>query len=137
MKKNQIVLIVLVAAVSAILIGTFTSANNSVTFGVAKEKPGKEFKVSGTFDREHEVKYDPRVDPNLVVFYMKDREGQSHEVYLNDKDGKPMGLEQSESVDLYGTFDEKGEFHASEILMKCPSKYNQNKHSLGDTAANP
>lgn len=132
MKKSQIVIIILVAVVSAILIGTFTSANNSVTFDVAKDKPGKEFKISGTFDREHEVIFDPRIDPNLTVFFMKDKSGNSHEVHLKDKDGKPMGLEQSESVDLYGSFNDKGEFHASEILMKCPSKYNQNKHSLGD-----
>ena len=35
----------------------------------------------------------------------------------------------SESIDLYGSA-VGGEFHATEMLMKCPSKYNENNHVL-------
>ena len=50
--------------------------------------------------------------------------------------GQAYGLEQSESIDLYGTVID-GRFIAGEMLMKCPSKYNEQSHSLGEaTAAN-
>ena len=39
------------------------------------------------------------------------------------------GLENSESIDLYGSV-VGDEFHATEMLMKCPSKYNENNHVL-------
>ena len=42
---------------------------------------------------------------------------------------KPTGLENSESIDLYGSVVGE-EFHATEMLMKCPSKYNENNHVL-------
>ena len=46
---------------------------------------------------------------------------------------KPTGLERSESIDLYGKAKE-GYFRATEMLMKCPSKYNEQNHLL-DTDA--
>ncbi len=44
---------------------------------------------------------------------------------------KPTGLEQSESIDLYGQVVD-GEFVAGEMLMKCPSKYNEQSHNLAE-----
>jgi cytochrome c-type biogenesis protein CcmE len=41
-----------------------------------------------------------------------------------------MGLEQSESVTLEGQWKEDNSFHADYVLMKCPSKYNEQQHSL-------
>lgn len=65
---------------------------------------------------------------------MEDREGQKCRIIL-DK-AKPTGLENSESIDLYGSMID-GDFHATEMLMKCPSKYNESNHVLlgetGDT----
>jgi len=130
MKKSHIVLILLIAVVSAILVSTYTSSVDSSTFAQAKAEPDKQFKITGTFDKTRGVKYDALADANLTVFNMIDQSGISHEVYLHDAQGKPMGLEQSESVTVEGKFDATGEFHASHLLMKCPSKYNDQKHSL-------
>jgi len=41
-----------------------------------------------------------------------------------------MGLEMSESVTIEGRMSDDGTFQASHILMKCPSKYNDQKHQL-------
>lgn len=130
MKKTHIILIVLVAAVAAILVSTYTSAVDSVTFAEAKVQMGKQVKVVGTFDKTNPIVYDAMKDPNLTRFHVIDSEGKSVEVFLTDKQGQPMGLAQSENVTLEGKFSEDGTFQASHLLMKCPSKYNEQKHSL-------
>ena len=130
MKKMHIVLIVLIAAVSAILVSTYTKAVDSVTFAEATAKADKQVKVVGTFDKTHSVEYDANIDADLTKFYVTDSEGKTCYVHLRDKQGKPMGLEMSENVTLEGKMGEDGVFYASHMLMKCPSKYNDQKHSL-------
>jgi cytochrome c-type biogenesis protein CcmE len=130
MKKMHIVLIVLIAAVSAILVSTYTKAVDSVTFAEAAAKGDKQVKVVGTFDKTHSVEYDANTDADLTKFYVIDSEGKTCYVHLRDKQGKPMGLEMSENVTLEGKMGNDGVFYASHMLMKCPSKYNDQKHSL-------
>ncbi len=132
MKKIHIIIIILIAAVSAILVSTYTSAVDSVSFAEAKAKAGKQVKVVGKFDKTKMVQYDALADANLTTFYVVDDEGNSQCVQLRDKQGKPMGLEQSENITLEGKYESDGTFHASHLLMKCPSKYNEQKHSIAD-----
>jgi cytochrome c-type biogenesis protein CcmE len=130
MKKMHIVLIVLIAAVSAILVSTYTKSVDSVTFAEATAKGDKQVKVVGTFDKTNSVEYDANTDADLTKFYVIDSEGKTCYVHLRDKQGKPMGLEMSENVTLEGKMGTDGVFYASHMLMKCPSKYNDQKHSL-------
>lgn len=130
MKKSHITIIIVSAVVAAILISTYTTAMDNTTFDVAKEKAGKQVKITGTLDKTQEVEYDALKDPNLTVFSVVDSKGNKERVYLHDKQGKPMGLEMSESVTIEGKYDESGKFAASFMQMKCPSKYNESKHSL-------
>lgn len=132
MKKIHIIMIILIAAVSAILVSTYTSAVDSVSFAQAKSQVGKQVKVVGKFDKTKTVEYDALKDANLTRFYVIDSEGNSECVNLYDKQGKPMGLEQSENVTLEGKFEADGTFHATHLLMKCPSKYNEQKHSIAE-----
>lgn len=128
MKKSHIILIIFVAMIAATLVATYSGNSTSVSFAEAQtNNSGKEFKVSGTLDRTQPIVYDPASDASLTVFNMKDKEGKLCKVYLHE--AKPQGMEQSESIDLYGKFKD-GAFHASKILMKCPSKYNENKHQI-------
>ncbi len=130
MKKIHIIIIILIAAVSAILVSTYTSSVDSVSFTEAKMKEGKQVKVVGLFDKTKGIEYDANLDADLTKFYVIDKEGNTEQVLLHDKQGKPMGLEQSENVTLEGKYHADGTFHASHLLMKCPSKYNEQKHSL-------
>lgn len=127
MKKTHIIFIILIAVIVGTFIATFTGSSTSVTFDEAFENPGVEFKVSGTLDRTKPVLYDPQTNSELTIFHMRDKDDNVREVKL--RKSKPTGIEQSESIDLYGTVVD-GEFVASEMLMKCPSKYNENNHSL-------
>lgn len=133
MKKIHIVIIVVVAIVSAILVSTYTSSVDSVSFAQAKLSEGTQVKIVGTFDKTKEIEYDALKDANLTKFYVIDQDGRSECVYLHDKQGRPMGLAQSENVTIEGKYDVDGTFHASNLLMKCPSKYNDQKHSLADS----
>jgi cytochrome c-type biogenesis protein CcmE len=102
-----------------------------VGFAEALKEPGEECKVSGTLVREEPVIYDPIVDPGQTVFWMEDRDGKTCRIILEK--AKPTGLENSESIDLYGSMID-GAFHATEMLMKCPSKYNESNHVLMNEA---
>jgi cytochrome c-type biogenesis protein CcmE len=134
MSKTHIVLVIVIALVVGVVISQFTGMSTSVGFKEAFANPGKEFKISGTLDRSRPVDYQPLVDVEATVFYMADANNEVQKVIL--RKAKPTGLEQSETIDLYGTVI-NGEFHASDILMKCPSKYNEHNHSLETADANP
>jgi cytochrome c-type biogenesis protein CcmE len=128
MKKTEIILILVLAIVASIIVMTFASSNENVTFSEAKEHLNERVKVIGTFDKASGVEYDPLVNPNRTVFYITDKAGEKQKIDLIHKDGKPMGLEQSESVTLEGQWNEDNSFHADFVLMKCPSKYNEQQH---------
>ncbi|MBV41926.1 MAG: cytochrome C biogenesis protein [Crocinitomicaceae bacterium] len=131
MKRSHIMSLLFIAILVGTFIATFTSTSRSVGFAEAARTPGEECKVSGSLVREEPVLYDPIVDPTTTVFHMEDRDGQKCRIILEQ--AKPTGLENSESIDLYGSMID-GEFHATEMLMKCPSKYNESNHVLlGET----
>ena len=64
--------------------------------------------------------YNPEEDPNFFSFFVKDVDGEERKVIL--RDAKPQDFELSEQIVVTGTMQE-GEFLASKLLMKCPSKY--------------
>lgn len=131
MSRLNIVVILLVGILLAGLLSVFTQNSESVVFSRAFAEPGIEFKVSGTLDTEYPVVYNPEVAVAETRFHMVDKAGEVREVML--KESKPTGLEQSESIDLYGKVVD-GQFVATDMLMKCPSKYNEDSHSLAEAA---
>ncbi|MEM6316389.1 MAG: cytochrome c maturation protein CcmE [Bacteroidota bacterium] len=119
MKKVHIIGVVLIAVAVGILmslsedVSTFTSFSEAVA-------SGKTVKVSGTLSKDKEIYYNPQKDPNYFTFYMKDAENQERKVIMQA--AKKQDFERSESVVVTGKM--KGdEFHATDLLMKCPSKY--------------
>lgn len=130
MKKTEIILAVIIALVAGIIIMTFNASNESVTFAEAKNQPDKKVKIVGMLDKTEMVEYNPSKNPNRTVFYVIDKSGNKNAVELIQKDGKPMGLEQSESLTIEGKMGADQIFHADYMLMKCPSKYNEQQHSL-------
>ena len=134
MSRTNIVVILLVAVLMGALLSVFTTNSESVVFARAFAEPGIEFKVSGTLDTDHPVLYDPEVAVAETRFHMRDKDGEVREVILSK--AKPTGLEQSESIDLYGRVVD-GTFIAGDMLMKCPSKYNEQSHSLAEAQDAP
>lgn len=129
MKKTNIIIIILVAVVSGILLSVYVGTVPNTTFEGAKTNSGDDVRITGTLDKTQPIEYDPMVDANLTKFSVIDSSGHSEKVFLHYEKGKPDGLQFSEKVTLLGKY-ENGAFHANDIQMKCPSKYNDQKHSL-------
>ena len=101
-------------------------------FEEAFDNTGETYSVSGFLSQDHPVVYNPEVDPGLTSFYMEDKKGEVKKVYLQL--AKPQGFEQSESIVLTGKAKD-GVFHATDMQMKCPSKYNSEKSIVLGTEA--
>lgn len=119
MKKLHLIVIGLIGVGIAIMIGAMNDVSTYATFAEA-ESSGRTVKIVGELAKDKEMHYDPVVDPNYFSFFIKDREGDARKVVL--KAEKPQDFERSEQVVVTGKMRE-GEFIASDILMKCPSKY--------------
>ena len=130
MKRSHIVLLILVALLVGLLVFTYSSSNQSVTFAQATEKAGVEVTITGTLHKEEPVIYNPEEHASLTKFHMKDSEGQIMEVHLQM--AQPQGLLQSESIVIDGSYS-NGIFHATDMLLKCPSKYNSENHLITES----
>lgn len=119
MKKIHLVAVAMIGA--AIYLLTVASEDLSVyaSFADANES-GKKVKIAGQLVQNKEMYYNPEKDPNYFSFYVRDAKGEERKVVLLSE--KPQDFEMSEQIVLTGKM--KGEeFMASEVLLKCPSKY--------------
>jgi len=123
MKKGSILGIVVIAIAIAVIISTYSKSS---TYGSFKEAAATNatLQIVGHLDKGKELYYDATKDANYFSFYMKDNKGQECKVVFTGT--KPQDFERSEQVVLTGQM-AGNEFHASKILMKCPSKYTQDK----------
>lgn len=124
MKISHIIALILIAAGSAVIFSTLSDAGTYDVFDTAFKNEGSEYHVIGTWVKDKELIYEPAKDPNLTVFYLRDTAGVEKRVLLHKE--KPADFERSEKVVIIGKAS-GGEFHARDILMKCPSKYNNTK----------
>ena len=123
MKKTSIFGIIVIAIAIAIIICTYGSASSYGTFKDAQSNGG-ELHVIGHVDKQKDMVYDATKDANYFSFYMRDTVGNECKViYTNTK---PEDFDKSDKIVLVGKM-AKGEFHASSILMKCPSKYTKDQ----------
>jgi cytochrome c-type biogenesis protein CcmE len=124
MKTIHIIGIVFVIAIIAVVITTFSDASTYVDFATAEKNQGKEFHVIGKLSLDKDIVYDAATDANKFSFYMTDDKGVEKKVTYCDV--KPQDFEKSEKVVAIGKM-ENGEFTASSLLLKCPSKYNEDE----------
>ena len=127
MKRSHIIAIVIIAVAIAALVGSLYDSSTYASLEEAMAHPGKEYHVVGVLDRSQEIVYEPSLNASLTTFTMQDMEGKTCKVYLSK--AKPQDFERSERLVLIGEATESGEFHARDMLMKCPSKYNE-VHSI-------
>lgn len=76
--------------------------------------------IKATGEWVKEKKYDLNKSENIFSFYMKDYNGTELKVVYNG--AIPNNFESSTSVVVTGKY-QNGAFRASDILTKCPSKY--------------
>lgn len=83
-------------------------------------RAGTEAHVVGTWAEERPTQYDRT--QNVFSFYMRDQSGTVQKVRYNNP--KPANFEEAEQVVVEGSVSD-GVFVADNILVKCPSKYNE------------
>jgi len=123
MKKSSIFGLVVIAIAIAVIICVYSNSSTYGSFTEAKQT-GSELQVVGHLDKKKELFYDATKDANYFSFYMTDNKGAECKVIYPGT--KPQDFERSENIVLTGQMVGR-EFHASKILMKCPSKYTQDK----------
>lgn len=119
MNKLYLVGLLMIGAAIFVFVNMSGDISSYSTFESAAKANG-EVKVVGVLDKSKEMSYNPEVNANEFVFFMKDSEGISKKVILAKP--KPMEFENAEQLVLTGKMD-GGTFVASEMLTKCPSKY--------------
>jgi cytochrome c-type biogenesis protein CcmE len=120
MKKMHIIGLIVIAICAAVIISTIASSATYANFNEAFSNPDRDYTISGYLNKEKPIE----TQPTSVTFYMIDHDGEEHKVHLNQ--AKPQDFERSEKVIVKGHA--KGsDFYATEISLKCPSKYNDMK----------
>jgi cytochrome c-type biogenesis protein CcmE len=131
MKKSSILGLVTIAVAIAVIISLYSKTSTYGSFSDAK-KTAAELRVVGQLDKQKELYYDAAKDANYFSFYVKDKQGEECKVIFPGT--KPQDFERSEQIVLTGQM-VGNEFHASDILMKCPSKYTQDKIDVTEAKA--
>ena len=120
MKPKVIVGAVIVVAF--IIFGSYSFLESNVEYTNISGAMSKHKKVQlkGEWNKDKESSFDAKT--STFTFYLKDEHGQECKVVLDG--AAPNNFEMATSVVAKGRYiEDKGYFHATEVLTKCPSKY--------------
>lgn len=118
MKPKLVIGIIAIVGFTSLLMYNFgNSISTYVDFEQAEGMEGAH--VVGTWDDTQD--YGFSVESKNFSFYMKDQSGNTHRVIYPRP--KPNNFEQADQLVVIGEM-ENGVFYANDMLMKCPSKYN-------------
>lgn len=122
---------VVIAVAMGVIISTYADSSTYGTFSDAIETK-KELHVVGKLQLDKEMVYNPEVDANYFSFFLKDNDGKECKVVFAGS--KPQDFERSEQIVLTGQM-VGNSFQANKILMKCPSKYTEDKIEIKEVKA--
>lgn len=118
MKPKVLIGIVAIVGFTSLLMYNFgTSISTYVDFEEAESMDGAH--VVGTWDDSRD--YGFSMESKQFSFYMKDQSGNVRRVVYPKP--KPNNFEQADQLVVIGEM-QNGVFYANDMLMKCPSKYN-------------
>ncbi len=129
MKKTHIAALVFIVIAIGAIITTVYDAETYASFSEARQYPGKQFHIIGDLVADKPI--EERLEDNTLVFsfYVLDNNGdEAKVVYLG---GKPQDFEKLDQVVMVGGF-QQDTFVASQLLLKCPSKYNADEFASTD-----
>jgi len=103
-----------------LVVGFFAFVDTKVEYANFKHasETHKKTQVKGTWVKEKDAGFDAAT--NKFTFYMKDESNTEMKVVLDG--AEPNNFKMAESVVAKGKIKD-GYFHATEVLTKCPSKY--------------
>jgi cytochrome c-type biogenesis protein CcmE len=131
MKKSHIIALVVIAVAIAIIMTTTQEASSYVTFDQAAQMASsgnhKSIHVVGGLKKDEGgdiVGMDRTSDMLSFSFILVDDAGKEQKVYYNEP--MPPDFTKSEKVVVIGHY-QADIFIAEKILLKCPSKYQDDK----------
>ncbi len=124
MKKSHILGLIAIALAISSLMVIAGDASTYVDFATASSEPQRTHQIVGHLCIDKEIDYNPEIDANSFSFWMKDENGTEKKVICQKE--KPAEFERSEQIVLTGQMKDEI-FIAHEILLKCPSKYQDEK----------
>jgi cytochrome c-type biogenesis protein CcmE len=98
---------------------SFLDSNVEYTDITGAMAKGKKVQLKGTWNRERESGFN--ASTGKFTFYLIDDAGKECRVVLDG--AAPNNFELATSVVAKGRYNKDGYFQASEVLTKCPSKY--------------
>ena len=141
MKKIHLFGLIVIAIAIGIIVSTYGNASTYSNFteatDMAKEGETSDIHVVGKLKKDASgqivgMKYDPVMDANHFEFVLVDtNKVEKRVVYLSPK---PQDFDKSEQVVVIGKM--QGDYFAcNKILMKCPSKYTNEKPDFKEATA--
>ncbi len=133
MKTSHLFGLIIVAVAIAVIVSTAGDASQYVTFTEAMElaESGNTAKVHVVGELKKSpanevvgIEYNPSKDPNYLSFILVDDDKKEHKVVCYNPPASMQDFHRSEKVVVIGRARDE-HFVASEILMKCPSKYEE------------
>lgn len=140
MKKIHIFGIIVIAAAIFIIIVSAGDASQYVNFdeayALAQNGNTKKIHVVGELKKDEKgnilgMEYNIE-NPNYFAFTMVDDKNREEKVVFYD--AKPADFERSEQIVVVGNV-QNNQFVADKILMKCPSKYEENTLEIKEAEA--
>ncbi|NVK05844.1 MAG: cytochrome c maturation protein CcmE [Flavobacteriia bacterium] len=128
MKTSHIILLIMIAISIGGILSIYGDASTYVDFNLAEKNMGEKYTVIGELVKDEPVDFNPK--NTMLTFTAVDSTGLRRTVYYGQP--KPMDFERSEKITMKGFATDSG-FVATEILMKCPSKYNEKNRLEGNT----
>ena len=98
---------------------SFVESNLEYTDVAGAMKTHKKVQLKGAWNKEKDSSFDPK--SSQFTFYLVDEKGEECRVVLDG--AAPNNFEMATSVVAKGRYVDDGYFHATEVLTKCPSKY--------------
>ena len=134
MKKSHILIIIVIAAAIGILVSTAGDASTYVGFGEAYQMASagnkKDIHVVGELTKDASgniIGIEQGLDKVSFSFVLVDESGKHQKVEYREP--MPQDFTKSEKVVVIGRY-EGDVFKASKILLKCPSKYQEQNVSV-------
>ncbi len=127
MKKTHIIILIGIAGLIAGLISFSADFSTYDSIASAQKKQEKFVHIIAKLDKSQPVEYDPIKNPNYLIFHAVDSLGGKTKVIYHNS--KPTDLEKSERLVLKGKM-HQDYFECKDILLKCPSKYKDEKSTL-------
>jgi cytochrome c-type biogenesis protein CcmE len=121
MKTANIIVIITIAILLAALMVNFAGEVSEYTSFEKAKNSNKEVHVVAKWVQKEKAQYDPQKD--IFEFFLQDSTNNIARVHYPDP--MPPNFENADKVVVCGKY-ENGVFKANKILMKCPSKYNDN-----------